>query len=351
MADTIRSRLPGLDPVISTAPGRTSKGPEKDLLILARHRGRLLKNCPGTPGYVCCGYRVLNLVRGCPLDCTYCILQLYLNRGGIVVHSDWEDALRELHALVARRPGRTIRLGTGELADSLALEPLTDMARDLIPLVLRYPEAVLELKTKTTAVENLLDVDSRGRVIVSWSLNADEVAARDEKGAPPPVERLRAAAVCRRAGYRIGLHFDPLVLFPGWERSYARTVEAVYDHLDPGDISWISLGSLRYPPALDAVIRERFPDSRLPLGELVPGLDGKMRYFRPLRVDIYRKIYGEIRKRDRETEVYLCMESPAVWEESLGRPNLSSTSLTRCLDGVADRACRAAVPQSVRRGE
>ena len=193
---------------------------------------------------------------------------------------------------------------------------------------------ILELKTKTTSVENLLDLDPRGRIMVSWSLNADEVAASDEKGAPPPEDRLRAAAECRRAGYLIGLHFDPLVIFPGWERSYARTVEAVYDHLQPGDISWISLGSLRYPPALDRLIRKRFPDSRLPLGELLPGLDGKLRYFRPLRVELYRKVADQVRKRDAGVEIYLCMESPTVWEESLG-VSLTAGQLSRRLDTAA----------------
>ena len=309
--------------------------PRKDAIFITPRRGSLLKRCPGTSSYICCGYRVLNLVTGCPLDCTYCILQLYLNQPCLVVHADWEDALREIDELTARHPGRVVRLGTGELADSLALEPLTDMAKELIPLVLRRPEAVLELKTKTTFVENILDIDPRGRVILSWSLNAEEVIASDEAGAPPLEERLRAAAEARRAGYRIGLHFDPLVRFPGWESSYRRSVEAIYDHLAEGDIAWISMGTLRYPPALDLIIRRNFPASRLPLGELVPGLDGKLRYFRPLREEMYRLVHGAIRHRDRDASVYLCMESREVWENSLGRSPRSTAGLTRLLDGAA----------------
>jgi spore photoproduct lyase len=267
------------DPPQAKEDGR----PRKDAILVAPRRGRLLKPCPGTSSYICCGYRILNLVTGCPLDCTYCILQLYLNRPCLTVVAGWEGALREIDGLIARRPGRIVRLGTGELADSLALEPVTDTARELIPLILERKEAVLELKTKTTHVESLLDIDPRGRIILSWSLNAEEIIASDEAGAPLLAERLRAAAEARRAGYRIGLHFDPLVRFPGWEGAYRRAVEAIYDHLSEGDVAWISMGTLRYPPALDAIIRKRFPGSRLPLGELVPGLDGKLRYFRPLR--------------------------------------------------------------------
>jgi len=316
-------------------PGGDGARSRKDAVFITPRRGGLLKRCPGTSSYICCGYRVLNLVTGCPLDCTYCILQLYLNQSCLVVHSDWEDALREIDELTARRPGRVVRLGTGELADSLALEPITGMAKELIPRILQRPEAVLELKTKTTFVENLLDVDPRGRVVVSWSLNAAEVIASDEAGAPPLERRLQAAAEARRAGYRIGLHFDPLVRFPGWEASYRRSVEAIYDHLAEGDIAWISMGTLRYPPALDLIIRRNFPASRLPLGELVPGLDGKLRYFRPLREEMYRLVHGAIRQRDRAASVYLCMESPEVWRSSLGKSPRTTAGLTRILDAAA----------------
>lgn len=311
-------------------PGQT-----KDTLFITRNRGRLIKSCPGTSRYTCCGYQVLNIVTGCPLDCSYCILQLYLNQPSLVVNANWEDALRQLDDLIARRPGRVLRLGTGELADSLALEPVTDLARELIPPVLERPEVVLELKTKTTFTEGLLDLDPRGRVIVSWSLNSREIVESDETGAPSVEERLRAAAECSRAGYRIGLHFDPLVRYPGWEKGYRRVVEAIYEHLAPDDLSWISLGALRYPPALDTVIRERFPGSRLPLGELVPGLDGKLRYFLPLRVELFRLVHDEIRRRDGATVVYLCMESPEVWREALGWAPASSGDLARLLDTAA----------------
>jgi spore photoproduct lyase len=309
--------------------------PAKDTIFLAPRRGSLLKSCPGTAGHICCGYRVLNLVTGCPLDCTYCILQLYLNQPCLTVASNWEDAVAEVDSLVRRHPGRTLRLGTGELADSLALESLTDMAKELIPLLLRQRETILELKTKTTEVENLLDIDPTGRVIVSWSLNAEEVIKSDEKGAPPLEERLQAAARCRRAGYRIGFHFDPLVRFPGWEAGYRRAVEAIYSCLDPGSIAWISMGTLRYPPALDNLIRERFPESRLPLEELVCGLDGKLRYFRPLRQEMYRHVYDEIRRRDPGAVVYLCMESREVWQASLGWSPAGTAALARRLDDAA----------------
>ena len=176
----------------------------KDAIFITPRRGGLMKRCPGTQSYICCGYRVLNLVTGCPLDCTYCILQLYLNQPCLVVHSDWEDALREIDELTSRRPGRVVRLGTGELADSLALEPLTDMAKELIPLILQRPEAVLELKTKTTFVENLLDIDPRGWIYPDrFGRAVKDNVRRNNRFYPAAIRPLRFAYPMRAFASRL----------------------------------------------------------------------------------------------------------------------------------------------------
>ncbi len=51
-----------------------------------------------------------------------------------------------------------------------------------------------------------------------------------------------------------------------------------------GSIVWISIGSFRFMPALKPIIENRFPSSRLCYGEFILGLDNKMRYFKPLRI-------------------------------------------------------------------
>ena len=56
-------------------------------------------------------------------------------------------------------------------------------------------------------------------------------------------------------------------------------------------ISWVSLGVLRNTPGLEADHeREAAPQTRLLAGEQVPNPDGKLRYFQPLRIEMYRKM-------------------------------------------------------------
>jgi spore photoproduct lyase len=65
-------------------------------------------------------------------------------------------------------------------------------------------------------------------------------------------------------------------------------------------------------------MRNRFPGSRLLTGEQVLCRDGKLRYFQPLRVEMYRQMLGWIRREAPTVNVYLCMESKEVWEQVFG---------------------------------
>ena len=67
------------------------------------------------------------------------------------------------------------RVGTGEITDSLALEPLTGMVGALMPYFVEQPNVLLELKTKSDCVDSLLDFDPKGRIVVAWSMNPQRV--------------------------------------------------------------------------------------------------------------------------------------------------------------------------------
>src|SRR5207244_10184129 len=103
-----------------------------------------------------------------------------------------EVALAEVGRLLDGHPERQFRIGTGELADSLALDPLTGLSRELVPFFAARPNALLELKTKTDAVDDLLTLDPRDRVVVSWSLAPAPAVGVAEQGTAPIAARLAA---------------------------------------------------------------------------------------------------------------------------------------------------------------
>lgn len=304
----------------------------KKILVLARQRGRWLLPCPCTPNYLGCGYWVLDVGIGCPFDCSYCFLQFYQNNPYLTVYTNLDDLAREIKDTIGRQPRRHFRIGSGEFTDSLALEKCVPLARELIKIFARYPNVTFEFKTKSATIGSLLkaagpkrQTSSRhktglpGDIVVGWSVNPPEIIKREERGAPHLSARLNAAGRCRKAGYRLAFHFDPIIDYPGWEKGYKEVVKKIAARFSAQDIAWISLGSLRFAPALKNIVERRFPKSRIMGGEFISGRDSKYRYPRPLRQEMYKKILGWLAEYLPGAQTYFCMESPEVWAKCHSR--------------------------------
>ena len=305
---------------------------EKRTLYFLNFKGKFLKPCPGTSGYICCGYKILNIGTNCPMDCSYCILQSYFNQPGLRVFANLGEKLDEVLKEIDSNPEKIYRIGTGEFTDSLALDPLVGWTDLLVPEFSKRKNAILELKTKTTNIRGLIRQKNRDQIVISWSLNSTFVAANEEKGAAPLVERLKAARNCQEEGFAIGFHFDPLVYYDSWQEDYLRTIELMDKYVIPERIIWVSMGSFRYIPSLKPIIRKRHPKSLVLGGEFIQGLDGKMRYFKPIRVELYSFMREALEGWSKDLGIYLCMESSDVWQKSIGWNPRNSEGLSSYLD-------------------
>jgi len=294
-------------------------GDAKRRLYLTKHKGDFFKKCPGSEGQVCCNYFVINFASNCPMDCSYCYLQEYLSGNAeLKVFSNVGDLIDEADRTLSKHRNVFFRIGTGEITDSLALEPYTGMVGELIPYFAEQPNVLLELKTKSDCVDSLLRFDPKGRIVVAWSMNPQKVIDRDEHFTASLKERLGAARRCQEAGYRLGFHFDPMIEYPGWETDYQAMIEEIFLTIDWRRLAWVSMGVLRDTPGLKRAMRERFPQTQLLTGEQVLCPDGKLRYFQPLRVTMYRKMVQWMRGVAPTVKIYLCMETREVWEQVFG---------------------------------
>jgi spore photoproduct lyase len=281
------------------------------------YKGEFIKHCPCSPGSVPCGYFNLNLQTGCPFDCSYCILQAYLeDKSQPVFYTNYADLETQLIKFLAGRA--EVRIGSGELSDSLAYEMVRPGAVRVLELFRNFPATVFEFKTKATHVQALLTVkEIPGNIVVSWSLNPPLVIKKEELFTPPMSRRLRALAAVQAKGYKIGIHFDPLILFPDWQKHYRELINRLAAVIRPERVAWWSLGALRFPPEMKKHIFKHCK-SQLFWGELLQGSDGKYRYFTPLRLELFRFIGAEINKLlSKEIPLYLCMEDSATWREIL----------------------------------
>ncbi|MEA3490141.1 MAG: radical SAM protein [Candidatus Omnitrophota bacterium] len=290
----------------------------REKVFLTKNRSAFIKICPCTKGYKRCGYWILNLGFGCPMDCVYCYLQTYSNAPGMILPANIKDYYGYIRGF-DRKAGKRTRIGTGEFTDSLAFDKYTGYSSYLIPFFRDMKNLVLELKTKTGNIDNVLKEQPHENAVISWSVNTPVVAEKYEKGGINVSDRIEAAVRAAERGFKIGFHFDPIVYYNGWKDEYKNVIEEMFTHREIREKTvWISLGTLRYTPSLKQVAEQRFEENLMFYqGEFFMDTDGKLRYPRDLRVDMYNRMIGWIRSFVDTCWIYLCMEPEELWKKTV----------------------------------
>jgi spore photoproduct lyase len=256
-------------------------------------------------------------------------MQSYLNFAPLTVYVDTAGPIAEIRRQALEQPGRFFRIGSGEVGDSLLLDPIFGLTAELIRGLSDLPNVAFEAKTKTSFVDHLLDIGDKGQAVIGFSLNPG--AFSDDEGISAPVtERISAAARAAQAGYRIAFHFDPIVRIDAWEREYAKLIGLLRD-IPEEQVAWISMGTIRYTHGL----RDRIVSRPYLYDEFVPGKDGKYRYLQRIRTAMYTRILAELRLVFAKAPVYLCMESEAVWERVFGTVPERLPELAHVFDSYA----------------
>jgi len=221
---------------VSSAADPVQRG--KEILYLTRNRGAFFKKCPGTSHYTCCDYQILHIGTFCHMDCTYCVLQTYFHPPILQYFVNHEDLMAELDTVFSQK--KILRIGTGEFTDSLIWQLWTDVSNQLVQRFGAQNHAVLELKTKTTAIERLQNLAHNRKTIAAWSLNTNHIINTQERATASLAARLKAAARCESWGYPLAFHFDPLVIYDGCEEDYKQVIQDLFSNVTADNVVWIT---------------------------------------------------------------------------------------------------------------
>lgn len=289
-----------------------------ETLLIHQEKYDFLKPCPCSCGSAGCGYNLINLGFGCRFECEYCFLQQYQNLHAVLFPANVDAFLSKIdQASFTKGLFDRPRIGSGEFTDSLVFDDITQYSQKIVPFFKKRPHLQFEFKTKSVNIGGLLKEGGAENIVVAWSVNSASVTNYSEHFTPGLSERLAAACETARAGYRLGFHFDPVVIYDGYQAEYARTVQEMADTLPNEQVAWISVGTLRFSRELKKMMENRFPESPLLNGEFLLDFDGKMRYSDGQRIEAYRFLFPLLKKAFPKAHVYLCMEDPQVAKEFL----------------------------------
>jgi spore photoproduct lyase len=241
-------------------------------LILARKLDRFVHDTPAGYGIgEGRGYYFSHMLN-CLYDCRYCFLQGMYRSASYVVFVNFEDffaAVEETAAAddEAAEDGASCFF-SGYDCDSLAFDGVTGFVAEALPVFRRLPRAWLELRTKSTRIDALLDAEPFERCVVAFSFTPEEVSRALEHQVPSVERRLRAMARLAERGWRLGLRFDPLIYSRGYQRQYAELYDKVFAAVPVESLHSVSLGPFRLPTGFFRRLERLYPDEPLIAGPL-----------------------------------------------------------------------------------
>ena len=278
-------------------------------LFLASKKGQLLREAP--PAYGLSGephYYYIHAYN-CIYECQYCYLQGYFNSSDLVLFINHEEILEAIQKKIESHASGRIWFHAGEFSDSLALSHLTRELPLYWKLFEQYPQAQLELRTKSVNIKEVEKLPPRSNIITSFSLSPDQQVKNFDLKTPSLKLRLKAIAKLASLGHPIGIHLDPVIYEENFESLYKELLEKLGDILNNQQLAYMSIGVVRFSKDSYRQMQQNYPDSKILAGELNKSFDGKVRYNRPMRLWILKKIKSlALEQGFHEEKIYLCME-------------------------------------------
>ncbi len=261
----------------------------------------------------CCNLKTLDAVQQCAFGCSYCSIQSFYTSGEIKVVGNLQERLEKLEL-----DDDTWHIGTGQSSDSLLWGNDFGTLDALSTLAQRYPQTIIELKTKSHRID-WLTMDLPSNIVATWSLNAPTIIEKEEHLSATLEQRLSAARKAADKGIPIGFHLHPMVWFEGWEEEYRHVIERVTATFKAEELVMFSLGTLTFTKAVLRTLRSQGRESRILDMELVEAA-GKYSYPLDIKQSMFSHAYSCFPKQWKQQGpfLYLCMEDPSLWEPTFG---------------------------------
>jgi spore photoproduct lyase len=243
----------------------------------------------------------------CIYECEYCYLQGHFQTPDLVLFVNHDDIIQSIASQIKLTPNAWFH--AGEFSDSLALSSITNEWREYFELFYQYPSAQLELRTKSHNIQSILELAPAPNIHITFSLSPEKMSATYDRKTPSLEKRLGAIAKLVARGFRIGIHFDPILIEADTQIQYQQLITQLKEVLPDQQLSYLSLGVVRFTDHVWGQVKKNYPDSPLMQQTLVESFDNKWRSPRPIRTWHLGKIREQLRKSNySDQKIYFCME-------------------------------------------
>ena len=161
---------------------------------------------------------------GCTAACMYCYLVCNYNKCAYLRLFVNREKMLEKIMKTSETSEKELTFEIGSNSDLILENTITNNLVWTIENFKDTKKGYLTLPTKFSMVDDILDLDHRGKVIIRMSVNPKEIINRVEFGTSRLKERIEAINKLREAGYKVGILIAPVIMVENWKSLYKELI-------------------------------------------------------------------------------------------------------------------------------
>jgi len=293
-----------------------------------KNEGQILGDCPvASNGTRCCNLLTLDAVQSCGFDCSYCSIQSFYNQNNIGFDENFKQKLQNIKL----DKNKIYHIGTGQSSDSLMWGNKFGILDELFSFAKKYPNVILEFKTKSNNITYFLENVVPKNIIVTWSLNTPTIIKHEEHLTASLNDRVQSARKLSDKGVLVGFHFHPIVEYKNSSQEYRQIYKKVVENFSPNEVVMVSFGTLTFIKPLLKKLRQR--DIKTKITQMkFEYINNKKSYDKKTKTKMFKTAYDSFASWHSDVYFYLCMEDFSIWRDVFGYEYISNNQMEEMMN-------------------
>ena len=168
---------------------------------------------------------------GCTAACMYCYLVCNYNKCAYLRLFVNREAMLEKIIKTANKSEKDLTFEIGSNSDLILENTITGNLPWTIENFKDTEKGYLTFPKKFEMVDDILNINHKGKVIIRVSVNPEEIINNVEYGTSRLKGRIEAINKLKQADYKIGILIAPVIMVENWKKLYLELIQTLYESL------------------------------------------------------------------------------------------------------------------------
>lgn len=168
---------------------------------------------------------------GCTASCMYCYLVCNYNKCAYLRLFVNREQMLEKIIKTANKSEKELTFEIGSNSDLILENTITGNLPWTIENFKNVEKGYLTFPTKFDMVDDILQLDHNGKVVIRMSVNPETIINKVEFGTSRLKGRIEAINKLKEAGYKVGILIAPVIMVENWKELYLELIQRLNQEL------------------------------------------------------------------------------------------------------------------------